>query len=233
MINFAIWDELLHKYVDGQGRVDYCGWKADSSQIFNQWLADIEPLNLQSLSNSNERLAMWINLYNAFTIASVLKSYPLTSIQPKILGIPNWIAFAWFFYRPTHKVNQRYYYLNQIEHQILRRQFNEPRIHFALVCASIGCPLLRNEAYKPESIYEQLEDDAVRFINNPEKVRYDSLNQILYCSKIFKWYENDFLKIAPSIPDYIRSHAKVDIPLDVNTSISYLNYDWSLNQRKT
>lgn len=232
MIDFAIWNELLHKYVDAQGRVDYCAWKADSYHLFNKWLVDIEHLNLQSLSSSDERLAVWINLYNAFTIASILKNYPIASIQPKILGIPNWITFAWFFYRPTHKVNQRYYSLNQIEHRILRREFNEPRIHFALVCASIGCPLLRNEAYQPESIYEQLEDDTIRFINNPDKVHYDSSNQILYCSKIFKWYESDFLKVATSIPDYICSHAKIDIPLDAKTPIIYLNYDWSLNQQK-
>lgn len=232
MINFATWDKLLHQYVDSQGRINYCAWKADSSQVFNQWLAEIEHLNICFLSNSNEQLAAWINLYNAFTIASILESYPITSIQPKVFGIPNWIAFAWFFYRPFHKVGKRYYYLNQIEHRIIRRKFNEPRIHFALVCASVGCPLLRQEAYDPESIYEQLEDDAIRFINNLDKVRYDSSTKMLYCSKIFKWYESDFLKTSPSIIDYIRSYTKTDIPIDSHTAITYLNYDWSLNQQR-
>jgi hypothetical protein len=230
MINFTTWDKLLRQYVDSQGRVDYLAWKAESPQALNQWLADIEPQDIQSKSNPDEQLALWINLYNAFTIASVLERYPIASIQPKILGIPNWIAFLWFFLRPSHKLASRRYSLNQIEHKILRREFDEPRIHFALVCASIGCPLLRNGAYWPESVRSQLEEDAIRFINNPEKVRYDSQSQALYCSKIFKWYRSDFLKVAPSIPEYIRSYLKTDVTIGSNTPVVYLKYDWSLNR---
>lgn len=232
MINFAVWDELLRRYVNSQGGVNYSAWKAESPQAINQWLADIEPLDIRSVSPSDEQLALWINLYNAFTIASVLESYPISSIQPKIFGIPNWLAFLWFFYRPTHNVAGHRYDLNQIENKILRRKFDEPRIHFALVCASNGCPLLRNGAYWSESVRDQLEEDAVRFINNPDKVRYDSQTQTLYCSKIFKWYRSDFLKIAPSIPDYICSYLKTDAPIGSNTPIAYLNYDWDLNKTK-
>jgi hypothetical protein len=231
MINFTAWDELLNQYVDSQGRVNYRAWKAESSQALNQWLADIEEVDIRSMSHPDERLALWINLYNACTIASILERYPISSIQPKIFGIPNWIGFAWFFYRPAHKVAGRYYSLNHIEHQILRREFDEPRIHFALVCASIGCPLLRNGAYWAESVRVQLEDDAIRFINNPDKVRYDSQTQTLYCSKIFKWYRSDFLKVAPSIPDYIRPYLKSDSAIASSIPIAYLNYDWSLNQQ--
>lgn len=230
MINFASWDKLLRQYVDTQGRVNYRAWKAESAQTLNQWLGDIQQVDIEAQTHPDEQLALWINLYNAFTIASILKDYPITSIQPKVFGIPNWIAFAWFFYRPIHKVGSHYYYLNQIEHKILRRKFNEPRIHFALVCASVGCPLLRDSAYFPESVRTQLEDDATRFINNPDKVHYDSPTQTLYCSKIFKWYHNDFLNVAPSIPDYIRSYLKTDVPIGTNTPIAYLNYDWSLNR---
>jgi hypothetical protein len=92
----------------------------------------------------------------------------------------------------------------------LRKKFNEPRIHFALVCASLGCPLLRKEAYYGETVRNQLEDDAMRFINNPDKVRYEASTQTLYCSKIFKWYKKDFLQVAASIPDYIRGYLKDD-----------------------
>jgi hypothetical protein len=231
MINFSVWDKLLHQYVDAQGRVNYQAWKAESSQALDRWLSEIERSHLLSLAHPDEQLALWINLYNAFTIASVLENYPIASIQPKILAIPNWLAFLWFFSRPTHKLAGHRYSLNQIEHKILRRQFDEPRIHFALVCASIGCPLLRNEAYWTESVRDQLEEDAIRFINNPDKVRYDAQTQTLYCSKIFKWYRRDFLKVAPSIPDYIRSYLKTQLPIGSSTGIAYLNYDWSLNQK--
>ncbi len=232
MINFATWDKLLHQYVDSQGRVNYQAWKAESSQVLNQWLADIEQLDIRSLSHPDEQLALWMNLYNAFTIASVLERYPIRSIQPKIFGIPNWIAFLWFFEGSAHKVGDCRYSLNQIEHKILRRRFEEPRIHFALVCASIGCPLLRNSAYLPESVREQLEEDVKRFINNPDKVRYDAQTQTLYCSKIFKWYRRDFLLQAPSVPDYIRSYLETDAPIGQKTAIAYLHYDWGLNQQR-
>ncbi len=231
MINFATWDKLLHQYVNSQGRVNYRAWKTESSQILNQWLAGIKYVDITSTNSSEQQLALWINLYNAFTVASILESYPIASIQPKIFGMPNWLAFAWFFYRPTHKVGNSYYYLNQIEHRILRRQFNEPRIHFALVCASVGCPLLRNEAYYAETVLAQLEDDAIRFINNPDKVRYNLSTQTLYCSQIFKWYKSDFLKVAPSIPEYIRSYLKSDILITEKIAIAYLDYDWNLNQQ--
>jgi len=230
-LNFTLWDKLLRQYVDSQGRVNYLAWKAESSQVFNEWLADIEQLDIRSISHPDEKLALWINLYNAFTIASILERYPLPSIQPKIFGFPNWIAFLWFFSRPAYKIGDRYYSLSQIEHKILRREFDEPRIHFALVCASIGCPLLRNGAYWPESVRTQLEEDAKRFINNPDKVRYDSQAETLYCSQIFKWYRRDFLKIAPSVLDYICSYLKTDVPIKSNTAIAYLNYDWGLNQQ--
>lgn len=230
MINFDTWNQLLSQYVDSKGRVDYGAWKSESSTILNQWLAHIKQTDLTSI-NSDAELALWINLYNAFTVASILESYPISSIQPKILGLPNFLAFAWFFYRPTHKIGDSYYYLNQIEHRILRKKFNESRIHFALVCASLGCPLLRNEAYYGETVRNQLEDDAMRFINNPDKVRYEASTQTLYCSKIFKWYKSDFLQVAASIPDYIRGYLKTDIVVSEEIAIAYLDYDWNLNQQ--
>jgi hypothetical protein len=233
MIDFTVWDELLHRYVDLEGRVDYHAWSSERSQALSQWLASLQELDLRDYPNPDERLALWLNLYNAIAINQVLESYPIPSIRPKILGIPNWLAFLLFFIRPVYSFVGKRYSLNQIEHGILRREFDEPRIHFALVCASIGCPLLRNGAYFPESVRTQLEDDASRFINNPDKVRYDSQTGTLYCSKIFKWYKSDLLKVAPSIPEYIRLYLKTDVPLDASTPISYLYYDWNLNEKES
>ncbi len=230
MLNFDLWNQLLHQYVDDFGRVDYRTWKAESSEIFYRWLAQLEQLTLPENAGSDDRLALWVNLYNAFTIAAVLQRYPLPSILPKILGIPNWLAFLRFFTQKTHKLAGSRVSLNQIEHQILRREFEEPRIHFALVCASTGCPLLRPEAYRPNSVRRQLEEDATRFINNPDKVRYDIQTGTLYCSKIFLWYGKDFLKVSPSVGEYIRSYLKTGTPITSPTPIVYLDYDWSLNE---
>jgi hypothetical protein len=231
MLNFAPWNQMLQQYVDDQGRVNYREWKAESEPQLNRWLDELAHLNLQEYPEPDQRLALWLNLYNALTIAQVLAAYPIASIRPVMLAIPNWIAFLWFFLRPSYILGNQRYSLNRIEHGILRREFADPRIHFALVCASIGCPLLRNEAYFPERVQAQLDADADRFINNPDKVRYDTQTQTLYCSKIFRWYRQDFLKVAPSIPQYIQQYWSSPVSLSASTPIRELNYDWSLNQR--
>ncbi|QIR35350.1 DUF547 domain-containing protein [Tolypothrix sp. PCC 7910] len=231
MIDFDAWDRLLRQYVDQQGRVDYLAWKTEQPQALDDWLQSQKHLHLNYQMNVMEELALWINLYNAFTISTILKQYPLKSILPKFLGMPNWLAFLWFFQRPIYEIFGKHYSLAQIENQILRNKLKEPRIHFAIVCASVGCPLLRPGAYFPEQVMQQLDEDTHRFINNPQKVYYDFDKQKLYCNKILKWYRQDFLQVAPSIPEYIRSYLQTDLPLSSATKISYLDYDWSLNQR--
>ncbi|BAZ13541.1 hypothetical protein NIES4071_53800 [Calothrix sp. NIES-4071] len=223
-----MWDTLLKKYVNDQGRVNYVAWK-DEQSVLQNWLANIATLQVDDLAGAEEQLALWINLYNAFTVATILEKYPIKSVLPKILGIPNWLSFLSFFQRQIYVYGGRNYSLADIENKILREKLQEPRIHFAIVCASIGCPNLRAGAYYPEKVRGQLEDDARRFINNPEKVKYDAANNILYCSKIFKWYRQDFLKVAPSLPEYIRSYLNTDLPLMPSTPVKYLYYDWNLN----
>jgi hypothetical protein len=231
MIDFGVWHGLLQQYVNPQGQVDYHAWKSQQPHTLANWLCNLESLDLESNLTRSEQLALWINLYNAFTVSVILERYPITSIRPLVLGIPNWLAFLWFFQRRGYHFSGQNYSLAQIENQILRKLLQDPRIHFAIVCASVGCPQLRCEAYLPKMIEQQLEADAERFINNPDKVYYDFQVGILYCSKIFKWYRQDFIAKAPSIPSYIRSYLKTDLPLTALTPIVYLYYDWSLNQR--
>lgn len=237
MLDFTLWDKLLRQYVNEQGRVDYAAWKKEQPQVLANWLSSLKQLDLKSDASRSEQLALWINLYNAFTIATILERYPIESILPKVLGVPNWIAFLWFFQHRVYDAFGKRYSLAEIEHQILRKDLQEPRIHFAIVCASVGCPLLRSQAYIPEQVETLLDEDARRFINNPDKVRYDSASGTLYCNKIFKWYRQDFLSVASSVPEYIRSYLETyekqetDLPLTANTPIAYLHYDWSLNQR--
>lgn len=228
MLDFQPWDELLKRYVNDRGLVDYRTW-AQSPQKLHDWLQAISQVD-PKLLDSNQQLALWLNLYNALTVARILQKYPIDSILPSFLGIPNWLAFWWFFSRPVYRINRDRYSLSNIEHDILRPQFQEPRIHFALVCASMGCPLLRNEAYKSDRVLIQLEEDAKRFINNPDKVYYNAKTQTLYCSKIFKWYKKDFLTVANSVPEYVQNYL-VDTSLNAATPIKYLDYSWSLNQR--
>jgi len=228
MVDYSVWDQLLKEYVNAQGQVDYRRWQLEAKKELNQWLDSISSLQQQQLA-IEEQLTLLINLYNALVIAQILKRYPLQSILPRFLGIPNWVSFLRFFTRPIYTLDHQRLSLNDIEHQMLRQQWQEPRIHFALVCAARGCPLLRNEAYSPIRIQEQLTDDAIRFINNVEKVSYFPEHSLLQCSKIFKWYEKDFLQVSPSILAYINQYLSVRVPESV--SVKYLPYDWHLNEQ--
>lgn len=228
MLKFDRWDQLLRQYVDERGRVDYRRWQQEGQKSLVEWLAEMSEVDLAQHPNADEQLALWLNLYNAVTIAQILRRYPIASIQPKILGLPNWVTFLSFFLRPVYRLGDRRYSLNAIEHGILRRQFDDPRIHFALVCGSIGCPLLRNQTYQADRVQQQLAEDADRFINNPEKVHYEGGK--LYCSRIFQWYRSDFLRVAPSLPQYIQSYWRSDVELTAETPIVYLPYSWQLNQ---
>lgn len=228
MLNFEPWDQLLRRYADAQGLVNYQDWQAESMQALRDWLSQLSPIDPKQLG-LNQQLALWLNLYNALVILQVLERYPVRSIRPTRLGIPNWLGFFRFFQRSIYTLDEQPYSLNLIEHAVLRQQFRDPRIHFALVCAAIGCPLLRNQAYFPDTVQAQLEDDAQRFIHNPAKVQFDPQTQTLHCSKIFKWYGEDFREVAHSIPEYIAPY--LQLPLTAATPLHYLDYDWQLNQR--
>jgi len=229
MVDYTPWDRLLQTYVNDRGRVNYARWQQESASELGQWLASVSHTDLQCLER-DAAIAFLLNLYNALTIQQVLQRYPIDSIRPKILGIPNWLAFLRFFNRKFYTLNEQPLSLNGIEHDILRSQFAEPRIHFALVCASVGCPWLRPGAYWPDQLEQQLDGDVRQFVHNPEKVRYDAEAGVLYCSKIFKWYAEDFLKEAYSIAAYINRY-RPDSPVPENAPLQHLPYSWQLNQR--
>ena len=229
-IDLRIWDELLQRYVDDLGRVNYRRWKAEGADVLRVWLESLADVDLADFTDADARLALWLNAYNAIAISQVLEVYPIASIRPKVLGIPNWLSFLDFFTRSNTIVGGKKYSLNQIEHAILRPEFAEPRIHFALVCASVGCPLLRRGAYFPESVRTQLEADASRFIHNPDKVRYDAQKKTLYLSKIFKWYEEDFVKAAGSVAEYVGRYLGPEAAVGDGWAIVFLPYDWNLNR---
>ena len=219
---------MLREYVD-DGGIDYASWQVKSANELQRWLAKVQSINLEGIGRDSA-IAFLLNLYNALTVQQVLLKYPIKSICPRVLGIPNWLSFLQFFQKKIYTLDGRPLSLNGIEHGILRRNYSEPRIHFALVCASKGCPLLRSGAYQPELLPMQLEEDAYRFINNPAKVRYDAHHRTLYCSKIFKWYRSDFLSQTASIADYIQTFLpSTDLPTGID--VTFLPYDWSLNQR--
>lgn len=210
-----LWDSLLQKHVDLKGNVDYKNFAEDIQLLDRYLLASATNPPMEDWSR-NKRLAYYINLYNAATVKLVLDNYPIVSI--KDINRPwdkKWI-----------KVGNQVLSLGEIEHQILRKM-NEPRIHFAINCASYSCPKLLNTAYTPANVDKLLEQATNDFIRDPS--RNNITKNKLLLSPIFKWYRRDFT-VGRTLVQYINTYT--DIPIEANAKIEFLNYDWSLNETR-
>jgi hypothetical protein len=212
-VNHQSWDSLLKQYVSPQGRVDYLGFQNDKVKLeaYIESLAESAPaINTQSKAH---QLSFWINAYNACTIKLICDNLPLESIKD--------MSRPWK--QTVLKNKSDRWTLDAIEHEILRN-YNEPRIHFAINCASKSCPILANEAYTADRIEDQLNRAAAVFLRDTSKNKYTPKR--LYLSRIFLWFKKDFGK-TEDIIEMMNRYTGQNIPSD--TSISYLTYDWSLN----
>ena len=220
-ISHDLWDELLKKNVSTTGKVNYKGFVYDKQKLIEY--TSLLSNNSPSINwSEHKQLAYWINAYNSFTVLLIVNHYPLKSINDIGGNIPL-INSVWdikFF-----KIGSVDFDLNTIEHDILRKKFNEPRIHFAINCASKSCPKLLDEAYVEEKLESQLENQAIDFINNNQYNQL-SINKIKL-SKIFKWFDVDFKK-KQTIKEFISRYSK--IKLEEPLEIDYLEYDWDLNE---
>lgn len=210
----ATWDQLLKKYVSTQGKVNYKGFKADKAKL-ETYLNELKNNQPTSSWSKNKKLAYWINVYNAFTVKLIVDNYPLKSITN--LDKP-WDT-------PFIKMGSKTYSLNNIEHEIIRKQFNEPRIHFAVNCAALSCPILLNEAYTESKLNSQLDKQSRAYINNSQENAI-SANKV-EISAIFDWYKEDFIKNG-SLIDFLNKYSKTKI--QSNASVTYKNYNWNLNE---
>jgi hypothetical protein len=225
-ISHGTFDVLLKKHVNKDGWVNYEGFKEDRAEL-KKYLDLIQNNAPNDKTWSKEdRLAYWINAYNAFTIELILQYYPVESI--KDIGSKIQIPFVntpWDI--KFIKIGGNEMDLNNIEHSILRKEFNEPRIHFAVNCASYSCPVLRAEAYTGAKIDQQLKEQAISFVNDERRNKITSTSAQL--SKLFDWYSGDFTK-DKNLKDFINQFAKVKIA--DKTKVSYIDYDWRLNDSK-
>lgn len=228
-IDHSVYDRLLKKYVDNNGMVNYRNWytnTADRAELKN-YLAELGKADESKHAGKSEKLAYWINAYNALTIEGILRVYPTTSIRnhtAKLIGYNIWKNLK--LTTGGQEVS-----LEQIEHQILRKM-NEPRIHFAIVCASMGCPRLLNEAYLPDRLESQLVSNTRDFFSRPQNLRVDAHNKKLLLSSILTWFGSDFGKskidqlryIAPYFPDDAKRLVSAG-----GYRIEFQKYDWDLN----
>ena len=165
-VSHAIWDSLLQQHVSKAGKVDYKGFIKDSTRL-NQYLELLSSNHPNDdLWTAEERLAYWINAYNAFTVKLIIDHYPVRSIKDIKNGIP-FVNTVWDI--KFIQIEGETYDLNNIEHGIIRARFNDPRIHFAVNCASVSCPRLSNHAYVADQLDEQLNASARAFLGDLSK----------------------------------------------------------------
>ena len=219
----SIWNELLSKYVEDGGLVDYNGFISEKANL--QTYLDLLSENAPSESwTDNQKLAYWINAYNPFTVKLIVDNYPLKSIKDlnPTITIPT-VKSIWT--KEWFQIGGVDFSLDKIEHKILRKEFEEPRIHFAVNCASISCPILRAEAYTADKVDRQLDEQARIFLNDP--TRNVITKDRIQISKIFSWFGGDFKK-DQSLVEFIDQYTEVDI--DEKAKVKFMKYDWNLNE---
>lgn len=206
-------NSLLSTYVSSSGKVNYAGIKSKASKL-KAILKEFQDNYPQSNWSNNQKLSYWINAYNIFTIKLIVDNYPTSSIT-KITDKP--------WHKKFIKLNGSTISLDHIENGIIRKKFNEPRIHFALNCASKSCPVLLNAAYTPDNLQSKLTSQTKRFLNDSSKNKFGS-NEI-FISKIFDWYKADFTKNGTVI-DFINKYRTEQLS---SPTIKYSEYSWDLN----
>jgi len=248
--SYEKYNNVLNRFVNNKGFVDYRALQQNRSDIdhFYAQIAVFSPDNHSNLFETEDaRLAYWINSYNASVILAVVDNYPIDGVADVK---PPWVLFFmpsksgfFLFQRFTYGgVKTSLYYL---ENGILRDRFTDPRVHFALNCASRSCPELPLEPFYPDRIQEQLEAETRKFINDKRNVYFDSDANILHLSSIFKWYKKDFLEylqitypdMEPSLKNYILLYLGTEnasrlLAVSNETRIRFLDYDWGLNDQK-
>ncbi len=230
--------EVLKTYVDDQGLVNYQGLQANRAQLdkFNKSIGAVSPATYASWSES-EQIAFLTNAYNSLTLQSIIDRDPLPKSIRKIPGV--W-GRRKFNVAGTQKT------LNNIEHDTLRVDFNEPRIHAALVCAAISCPPLRNEPFTGEQLDSQLKDQSLKWLASSHGVVLDPASNKVNISAIFKWFGEDWIasygdtskfkgsKKEKAILNFVSQHISAQDKQSLeqgNFKISYLKYDWALNKK--
>lgn len=224
-IDHSAWDSLLARYVtqspDGINRVDYAALKAEDTSALQGYLASMQAIDITQYPR-DEQFAYWVNLYNAATVDLIVANYPLDSIRD--LGLPGLGPWR----EDVVKVNGKNLSLDDIEHGILRPIWQDVRVHYAVNCASIGCPNLAAQAYTGAKLDAMLEAAAADYVNHPRG--FARINGRLVASRIYDWYGSDWGDEA-AILDHARKYANREslAVLGDRSTIDTFDYDWSLN----
>ena len=219
-VDHALWDYLLKAYVEN-GLIDYDAMARD--HLFRTYLQQLGTAQPEKLATDDERLALLCNAYNALVVNGVITH----KIAASVMDYTH--EGTGFFDVPVHIFAGETMSLNRLEHEIIRVEYDEPRIHVALVCAAISCPAIRPEAYVGSRLDTQLEDQAVLFANNPKYVNYEGAIQL---SPILQWYGVDWDNHGGTLAwlaERVRDGALREALLDDTIEVRYTSYDWTLN----
>jgi hypothetical protein len=210
----GLWEAVLQRYVSETGEVDYKKLTSNERAL-NAYLEELASHPPMDSWSRDEKLAYWINAYNAFTVKLIVDNYPVKSIRDLHDGNPwdvKWI-----------ELGKQTYSLNQIEHDIIRPRYDEPRIHFAVNCAAQSCPPLLNHAWTAGNLEQYLEQQTRAFINNEQ---YNKINaKSLKLSQIFNWYGEDFDPLKSFVKQY------TDVAVTPNAKVEFRDYNWALNAK--
>jgi hypothetical protein len=222
----SAYDSLLARYALPSG-VDYRNWSKNKEDLA-QLRSYVDSLEREAPSRfeRSEALAYWINLYNAATLNLVLDHYPVASIK----DIGTALSSPWK--KKIVTVEGKHLSLNEIENDIMRPSFLEPRIHFALNCAARSCPSLRHEAYTGLELERQLEEQTAAFVGDPKMNHLDDKG-VLHLSKLFDWYEKDFQESKGTVVTFVTPYIgalQAYSATGATPSVKYQDYDWSLNE---
>ncbi len=231
VLDHSPWDKLLKTYIDTQrdNKFAYHSVSATDKASLKQYLSQLESINPLKL-NQDEQYAYWVNLYNAKTIDIVLDHYPVSSIRKISLGANIFSKGPWK--AKVISINNKKLSLDDIEHKILRPIWKDPRTHYAVNCASVGCPNLANTAYTSTNKEQLLNTGASKFINSKKGVEVKG--STLYLSKIYSWFKADFGESKENILKHLSKYAegsKVQALNNKDASVKY-RYNWSLNGTK-
>ncbi len=229
----SAFDAILETVVDERGFVDYAALAAEPAAL-DAYLAGLAAADPSKLSDA-DRLAFWLNVYNAYTLKLAADNYPIESLHDVVSGVfiplvntPFKVEFV--------VVGGETMTLDKVEHGIIRPEFEEPRIHFALVCAAYSCPPLRAEAYVGDRLDAQLDEQARRFLYNPDKNRVPDDEETIRLSKIFDWFGGDFGDNDDELQRFLAPYFEGEVRETLEAGgygVGFLKYDWSLNDTAT
>lgn len=240
------YQSLLEKYVGDNGKVDYGKWKdnADDVRALDAYLSELTNATPDTRPDlfkaQTDKLSYWINLYNAVVLREIIRRWPVAAVVEAKQG-------KGFFYDLKFVIGGQEMNLYEIENKIIRARFKDARIHFAINCGSSSCPLLQKDAFDAEKLEGQLESASASFVNDGKNVLVDDAKKQVVMSKIFEWYEGDFVAFTKArtktqhagVVDFALLYAKDDLGAKLKDAkakgykVVFLDYDWTVNKQDT